>query len=100
MDCSPTGSSIHGILQTGILEWVATLTLLSYRVVRGRVTGSLAAGSGSYSLVAVCKLLTVAASLVARHGLEGMWASGVVAHRLRSNPRLLHLLCWQVGSLC
>ena len=28
----------------------------------------------------------MAASLVARHGLEGMWASGVVAHRLRSNP--------------
>ena len=28
----------------------------------------------------------MAASLGARHGLEGMWASGVVAHRLRSNP--------------
>ena len=23
MDCSPTGSSIHGISQAGILEWVA-----------------------------------------------------------------------------
>ena len=23
MDCSPTGSSIHGISQLGILEWVA-----------------------------------------------------------------------------
>ena len=23
MDCSPRGSSVHGILQTGILEWVA-----------------------------------------------------------------------------
>ena len=23
MDCSPPGSSIHGILQTRILEWVA-----------------------------------------------------------------------------
>ena len=23
MDCSPPGSSVHGILQTGILEWVA-----------------------------------------------------------------------------
>ena len=23
MDCSPTGSSVHGILQAGILEWVA-----------------------------------------------------------------------------
>ena len=42
----------------------------------------------------------LAASLVARHGLESMRASLAVAHRLRSNPRLLHLLCWQVGSLC
>ena len=24
MDCSPPGSSVHGILQTRILEWVAT----------------------------------------------------------------------------
>ena len=23
MDCSPLGSSVHGILQKGILEWVA-----------------------------------------------------------------------------
>ena len=23
MDCSPPGSSVHGILQTGVLEWVA-----------------------------------------------------------------------------
>ena len=24
MDCSPLGSSVHGILQAGILEWVAS----------------------------------------------------------------------------
>ena len=23
MDCSPPGSSVHGILQAGVLEWVA-----------------------------------------------------------------------------
>ena len=23
MDCSPSGSSVHGILQTGTLEWIA-----------------------------------------------------------------------------
>ena len=28
MDCSPPGSSVHGILQTRILEWVAISTLL------------------------------------------------------------------------
>ena len=27
MDCSPPGSSIHGILQARILEWVAFLSL-------------------------------------------------------------------------
>jgi len=26
MDCSPPGSSVHGILQAGILEWVALLS--------------------------------------------------------------------------
>ena len=26
MDCSPPGSSVHGILQTRILEWVAMLS--------------------------------------------------------------------------
>ena len=26
MDCSPPGSSVHGILQAGILEWVAVLS--------------------------------------------------------------------------
>ena len=25
MDCSPRGSAVHGILQAGILEWVAIL---------------------------------------------------------------------------
>ena len=24
LDCSPPGSSVHGILQAGILEWAAT----------------------------------------------------------------------------
>ena len=24
MDCSPPGSPVHGILQAGVLEWVAT----------------------------------------------------------------------------
>ena len=27
MDCSPPGSSVHGILQAGILEWVACPSL-------------------------------------------------------------------------
>ena len=49
MDCSPPGSSVHGIFEARILEWVAISS-------RG-------------------------------------------SSRLRSNPRLLHLLHWQVDSL-
>ena len=33
MDCSPLGSSVHGILQARILEWVAiSYPILSYIV--------------------------------------------------------------------
>ena len=40
MDCSPPGSSLHGIFQARILEWVA----FSYRIYSGQSLG--------------CKLLT------------------------------------------
>ena len=49
-----------------------------------RVDFSLVAESGGYSLVAVCRLLIVMASLVGEHGLQGMRASAVAAHRLSS----------------
>ena len=45
---------------------------------------SLVAASGSDSLVAVCRLLVVVASLVAEDGLQGVWASVVAARRLGS----------------
>ena len=68
---------------------------------------SVVSGSRGYSLVAMCRLLTVAASLVAEHELQGMRASGVVVHGLSYpmacgifleqgwNPCPLH---WQVDS--
>ena len=40
--------------------------------------------SGDYSLVAVCRLLTAVASPAAKHRLQGVWASVVVAHGLQS----------------
>ena len=45
---------------------------------------SLVASSGDCSLVAVCRLLIVVASLVAERGLQGAWASVVAVHRLNS----------------
>ena len=45
---------------------------------------SLAAESRGCSLAVVCRLLIAVASLVAGHGLQGVWASGAVAHGLRS----------------
>ena len=44
----------------------------------------LAAASRGYSLVAVCGLLVAGASLAVEHGLEGMWASVLVARGLSS----------------
>ena len=35
MDCSPPGSSIHGIFQTRVLEWVAIAFLGYYNSMRG-----------------------------------------------------------------
>ena len=51
MDCSPTGSSVHGVLQARVLEWGAIFLLQRIFPTQG------------------------------------------------SNPHLLHLLHWQVGSL-
>ena len=41
--------------------------------------GAAGVGAGGYSLLSVHGLLTVAASLVAEHGLWGSWVSVVVA---------------------
>ena len=30
MDCSPPGSSVHGILQARVLEWVAIFSALTF----------------------------------------------------------------------
>jgi len=32
MDCSPPGSSVHGIFQAGVLEWVAIAHLLAIAI--------------------------------------------------------------------
>ena len=56
MDYSLPGSSVHGILQARVLEWVA----IAFTVV---------AVSGGSSLVMVSRLLTEMASVVAEHGL-------------------------------
>ena len=67
----------------------------------------LVVASGGHCLVAARRLLIAVASLVAEHGLEGAWASVVVAHRFGcpeacgisldqgSNPCVLH---WQADS--
>ena len=44
MDCSPLGSSVHGILQTRILEWVAILFSRGSSQPRDQTQGSCIAG--------------------------------------------------------
>ena len=44
MDCSPPGSSIHGIFQAGVLEWVAISFSRGSSQPRGRTQVSRIAG--------------------------------------------------------
>ena len=39
MDCSPPGSSVHGILQVGILDWVAMALLQGNFLTQGLTLG-------------------------------------------------------------
>ena len=56
---------------------------------------SLIAGSGSYSLVALHRLLIAVASLTVKHGLQDLQTSVVVTYGLSSSvPRL-----WRTGSI-
>ena len=73
MDCSPPGSSVHGILQARVLEWGA---IYFFYLVSLAVLGlccclgfSLVVVSGGYALVLVCGFLIAVASLVAELGL-------------------------------
>ena len=49
MDCSPPGSSVHGISQAGILEWVAISFSRSPASVP-QISGDVSSPAGSYSL--------------------------------------------------
>ena len=40
MDCSPPGSSVHGIFQARVLDWVAISTSRGYSLQRGRTSVS------------------------------------------------------------
>ena len=44
MDCDPPGSSVHGILQARILEWVAISSSQGSSQLRDRICGSCVAG--------------------------------------------------------
>ena len=58
------------------------------------------AESGSYSLVAVCWLLTAVASLVAQHGLWSPWASVVAAPGLWSTGSVVAALQLSCSAAC
>ena len=38
MDCSLLSSSVHGIFQAGVLEWVAIAFPITYAVTNGRIS--------------------------------------------------------------
>ena len=68
MDCRPPGSSVHGISQARILEWVGISFSRPVLCCRTQVFSSCSASRG-YSLAAVCRFLNAAASPVAERGL-------------------------------
>ena len=74
MDCSPLGSSVHGILQARVLEWgaIAFTSEIRFQHMLFFLTAhglSQVALSRGYSLVVVPRLLIAIASLVVEHGL-------------------------------
>ena len=71
MDCSPPGSSIHGIFQARVLEWGA----IAFSASRGRQGLFFTAAGG---------LLTVAVSLAVEDELQAAQASVLAACRLSS----------------
>ena len=56
MDCSPPGSSVHGILQTRILEWVAMLSFRGFSQPRDRIRVSYVSSTGRRILYPLCHL--------------------------------------------
>jgi len=50
MDCSPSGSTVHGILQARILEWVAMLFFRGSSQPRDQTQVSCIAGGFFYHL--------------------------------------------------
>ena len=54
IDCGPPGSSVHGILQARILEWVATSSSRGFSWPRGQTRVSCVSfiGSGFFTITA------------------------------------------------
>ena len=71
MDCSPPGSSIHGIFQARVLKW-------------GAIAFSASRGRQGLSFTAVGGLLTVAVTLAVEDELQAARASVLAACRLSS----------------
>ena len=69
MDCSPPGSSVHGIFQARVLEW-------------GAIAFSGLLSRGGQSLVVVHRLLTALASLVANTGSRACGFGSCVSQAL------------------
>ena len=66
MDCSPLGSSTHGIFQTRVLEWVAIAfsDMEYYSAIKGRKFAPL-------------QVLHSLRNLVPQQGLPSAWNAGV-----------------------
>ena len=98
MDCSPPGSSVHGISQASVLEWVqvSSVQLLSH--VRLFATPWMAALQASLSITNSWSLLKIHVHRVG-DGVGSYFLLQGIFLTQGSNPYLLCFLHWQADSL-
>ena len=75
MNCSPPASSVHGILQAGILEWVAIPSSRGSSPPRDQAWVSRIAGKLLYLIKLPCKKYKIKLSF--KH-LQKLWKQGLI----------------------
>ena len=107
MDYSPPGSSVHGILQARILEWVAIPFSKSFPVAEEYSIVYFCLRSVTQSCPTLCGPRDCSPSASSVHGIFQARILGRVCRFLLqgifqtqgSNSHLLHILHWQASSL-
>ena len=90
MDCSPPSSSVHGILQAGILEWVATPSLRESSQPRDQTQVSYVFCIGMCGLYPSTTIITIHNGLPQRTLPLCLTVGQYVSHSVVSDSLWLH----------